>query len=416
MKFIMGNSTIKETQKTEIKNESIWVNKRFLLIWSGNSISNLTFYIFTFLLPIIIYQYTKSSFAMSIMRAIEVLPNLLLGMLIGVLVDRMNRKKVIQFSILTQIACLFLIILSLNFYFDLWILYSIGFILFTAGYFFGNAYHTILPTIVAKDQLISANSSISFISTMITIIGPSFASYVVLLLGHKQSLIVSIIGLVILLITTLSIRIPDKEQNLLKKKKSIKEDMKEGWQQLKAIKTLWIMTIMILFTNISNGLTGSVIAFYALNNLHVSQTTLGIIMSSTGVGAIIASLVAKNSKKWCGRGKLFIILTSACCLGQMVLFFSYHWFLISLGLIIIGFSLVLTNIHYLSMRQEATPNHLLGRVAGTSSMIMKFSVPFSFLGGGVLAEFISVNYVFLISALILVVLIIYGLRNKLYIY
>lgn len=402
--------TQKDRKSHQIK--SIWFNKQFLLLWGGNSISNLTFYMFTFSLPILIFQYTKSSFAMSIMRAVEVLPNLLFGMLIGVIVDRMNKKKVLFISIIIQTVCLTAILYSLNFLDNLVVVYIISFILFFGGYLYGNAFHTVLPLIVQKEQLVSANSSISFINTLIAIVGPSFASLMVVFTSIHYSLVITIAGLLILLIATYFTKIPNNKLDY-KKRKSIREDMKEGWKALKENRELWIMTIMILFSNIANGLTGAVIVFYALNDLNTSETYLGIIMSSTGVGALIASLVAKKSKRWCERGKLLLILISGSFLGHIVLFLASGWYIISIGLIIIGFSLVLFNIHYLTLRQESTPIELLGRVSGTSSMIMKFSVPISFLIGGITAEFIMAKYVFLGSAIILLLLIIYGIKGRL---
>lgn len=190
--------------------------------------------------------------------------------------------------------------------------------------------------------------------------------------------------------------------------------MKDGWNELIGNKTLWIMTIMIFITNIANGLTGAVVIFHSLDTLAVDNTRLGIIVSSTGIGAITASIFANKSKKWGTKGELLLLLTGSSLIGQLLLFSSMEWYWVSIGLIIIGFSLVLLNIHYASIRQETTPQHLLGRVAGTSSMIMKLAVPISFLLGGLLAEYIPVRYVFLLSGLILLFYILYGYKKKVY--
>ncbi|MGG4495598.1 hypothetical protein [Brevibacillus reuszeri] len=54
--------------------------------------------------PLMMYDITRSSVAMASMRAAELLPNLLFGMLIGVVIDRVNKKR---WVILVQ-ACLLL--------------------------------------------------------------------------------------------------------------------------------------------------------------------------------------------------------------------------------------------------------------------------------------------------------------------
>jgi MFS family permease len=80
-----------------------------MLLWGGTSISYLAFNIFSLALPLIIYEEMKSTFAMITMRTIEFLPNLLLAIFIGVLTDRMNRKKLLLISLFIQMVCIFTI-------------------------------------------------------------------------------------------------------------------------------------------------------------------------------------------------------------------------------------------------------------------------------------------------------------------
>jgi MFS family permease len=220
--------------------QSIWKNKQFLFLWCGNSISNLTFHIFTLAIPIIIYDLTQSTLAMSTMRTIEIIPNVLLGMLIGVIVDRFNRKKLmLGFLTIEVIMIASLIFLIFSSSLQLWHLYLIGFLIYTSGYAFGNAYHTILPLIMSKDQLTSANSALSFFSTLINIIGPAFAGFVLLYMSHTFGLSITVIGTLILLLLTSFIQLPDRHKGKLQNNKNgIWHDMKEGWEQLVSTKEL----------------------------------------------------------------------------------------------------------------------------------------------------------------------------------
>lgn len=74
------------------------------------------------------------------------------------------------------------------------------------------------------------------------------------------------------------------------------------------------------------------------------------------------------------------------------------------GMILIGFCSVFINVHYQTLRQESTPAHLLGRVSGTTSMLMKIATPISFIGAGLLGERIDVSWIFLISSIIMILL------------
>ena len=85
-----------------------------------------------------------------------------------------------------------------------------------------------------------------------------------------------------------------------------------------------------------------------------------------------------------------------------LMFFASTWW--QLGLLLAARTAItaLTNIVFLALRQETTPNHLLGRVAGTSSMIMKLALPFGLLISGYWADHFTIAPIFLVSALILV--------------
>lgn len=396
----------------DFRKNSIWSNKNFFLLWLGMALSNFSFHIFTLALPIIIYDLTHSTLAMSTMRAIEIIPNILLGMLIGVIIDRVNRKKVMLGSIGIQILMIFSIVLLLNkSTIELWHLYIIGFLLYSSGYTFGTAYHTALPLIINKEQLMSANAAKSFIDTLINIVGPAFAGFALISMGYNFGLVITVIGLTILLILTSLILIPENIKNE-KRSNHILKDMKEGWDQLVSSKELWIATVMILFVNSAIASSGAVLVFFALDILDVSETNLGFIFSSAAIGGIMATFLVKRSRKWEGRGKMFLGAISIAALGQFVLFLSNEWFWMALGMLFMGLCTTFINIHYFTLRQESTPNHLLGRVAGTSSMLMKLSMPISYIVVGALGEFISIKYVFLYSSLILLSVAIYGTRTS----
>ncbi len=75
-------------------------------------------------------------------------------------------------------------------------------------------------------------------------------------------------------------------------------------------------------------------------------------------------------------------------------------------------TITMTNIVYLAIRQETTPNHLLGRVAGTTSMIMKLAVPIGLFIGGIWAEGLPIAPIFILSAAIVLFNFILLKKNK----
>lgn len=401
-----------QAEKIVESKKSIWRNKQFLFMWTGSSLSNLTFHIFTLAIPLIIYELSQSTLAMSTMRTIEIVPNVLLGILIGVFVDRVNRKKMIIGSLGIQILMLVaIIVLLLSSNLQLWHLYLLGFILYSCGYTFGNAFHTIMPLIMPKEELTTANSALSFTNTFINIIGPAFAGFILLYMSYAFGLSVTLIGTMLLLLMASFIQIPAGEVKQ-SKENSLWQDIKEGWHQLVSTTELWLATLMVLASNFASALSGAVLVFFALDVLTVSSRELGLIFSAAAIGGIIAALIAKKCRDWLGRGRVFIVATCFASMGQLTLFLASEWLWLACGMLLIGFQVTLFNIHYLTLRQESTPNHLLGRVAGTSSMLMKLAMPVGYLVAGVLGEFITVQYIFLGSSIIFFFVVVQALRTS----
>ena len=136
-------------QSAGLKKPSFWHNRNFMLLWGGSLISNFGYQMYIIAVPLLIYDLSRSALAMSMMRAIEFLPNIFIGILAGVFVDRFNRKRMMQWtSGIRVVAMIGIVFLLMSDELSLWSLYLLGFILSVASYTFGNAHHAVLPQIV----------------------------------------------------------------------------------------------------------------------------------------------------------------------------------------------------------------------------------------------------------------------------
>src|SRR5690625_4171615 len=105
-----------------------------------------------------------------------------------------------------------------------------------------------------------------------------------------------------------------------------------------------------------------------------------------------------------GRGNIYTYCLLVDTLGVVLLIFAPTWWTLGIALAVRTFSTTLSNIVYFTIRQEFTPNHLLGRVAGTSSMFMKLTLPFGLFIAGLCAEWLPIPILFTFSAVIFLVL------------
>jgi MFS family permease len=395
-----------------INRDSLWLSKNFLFLWFGKIVSNLGSQIYFIALPLLIYDLSKSALAMSTMRAIDFFPNIILGMLIGVMVDRFSRKHIMLLTSVVQMIILGLMIFLIFVEsIQVWHLYIMGFILSSAGYAFGNSQHSIIPQMVSKDQLTLANAKLSFVDTLISMIGPGIAGFLIALYSYELSLSIYLFCLILLFFFIQFLNIPPSEIKRAKNT-TIWYDMKEGIDELLQNKLLLTPTLIVFFNNFASSLVLGVLVFYAADILHATEKQIGLMFSMGAIGGLLGSMVVNRLKKKFGRGKCFVWSLFFAAIAWTLLFFSYSWWLVGLAILIRTFGVTISNIVYFTFRQEFTPNHLLGRVAGTSSMIMKLSVPLGFFVAGIWAEFFPVQGLFIISTVMVLIFAVFTWNNK----
>lgn len=392
--------------------DTIYKNPQFLIILVTSTLGGFVASFFIFTIPIIIYEMTSSVLAMSTMRAIEFVPNLVLAIFIGVIVDRYKRKNMLLIATITQIVCIALIIIFITANtLNLTLLYILSFIIYVTVYMKGSAKHSILPNMVKQTQLSDANAKLSFYGTVSGIIAPSLAGICYALYGVNFNIAVYLIGTATVLFLYFFIKV---EEKIEWSGKNIKDDILDGWHALTENKDLWNLTIIILFINLSSSISGAVLTFFALDSIEITEIELGYIFTGSAIGALLGAQLTKFAERIMDKGKIFTLSYFVSLSGYFLLFFAHHWLIMFISMLLIGMAVTLNNIQYLSLRQTSTPNHLLGRVAGTSSMIMKLAMPLAFLISGLIGELIDVRYMFLFSIAVLGFVIIFSFNKKIY--
>ncbi len=154
----------------------------FGLLWWGGLISMIGDWMLRIALPAYVFQLTGSALATGAMFIAGQLPQLLLGSVAGVFVDRWERKRtMVVANLLMMIGLLpLMLVQSVEW---LWVVYLVSFWQSCIGQFFGPAENALLPTLVAEDQLVTANSLNALNNNLARLIGPALGGALGLSLG-----------------------------------------------------------------------------------------------------------------------------------------------------------------------------------------------------------------------------------------
>ncbi len=113
----------------------------------------------------------EASKGISYLSVIITLPTILFGNFAGVLVDRWDKRKILVICDLARallVLSIPLLILEVG---NLFLVYLVAFLVFLFGLFFNSARLSVIPLLVAPRRLLSANSFISFIGRVATLLG-----------------------------------------------------------------------------------------------------------------------------------------------------------------------------------------------------------------------------------------------------
>lgn len=156
--------------------------RNYALLWSSQLISQLGNWALFAALPFFVFQLTGSVLATGIMFIVEVIPPILLGSVAGVFVDRWDRKWTMIGANVVR-GLLLLLLLAFRSAEQVWVVYVVAFFVSTANLFFGPANNALLPQLVGKDELVTANSLDALGENVARILGPAIGGALLATVG-----------------------------------------------------------------------------------------------------------------------------------------------------------------------------------------------------------------------------------------
>jgi len=188
--------------------------KPFFLMMLSEFFSQVAFNMQHFVLIFIIYGFTRSNTAVSGMILSFMIPAVLFSVISGVYVDRWNKKKVLLFIHLIR-AVLLLPFLIPNLHLGL--IYALTFLIAVVTQFFIPAEYSIIPQLVPKKLLVSANAVFSFGIFTIMLIGYILSGPALLLLGRTYTIILLIFLFVASALIVAGIKLTDRKKEIILK-------------------------------------------------------------------------------------------------------------------------------------------------------------------------------------------------------
>ncbi|SRR5258706_3819139 len=189
-------------------------NKSFLFLWIAEIFSQVAMNMMNFILILVAFSLTNSNTAVSGIVLSFTIPAIIFGVLAGVYVDRWDKKKVLFITNITRTV--FLILLAI-FNKSLVAVYVLSFLISIVTQFFIPAETPIIPLIVGKDMLLSANALFGLALYGSILLAYGLSGPFLILLGSKNAFIALA---VLYLIASLCILLVGKTKLVVREKRT----------------------------------------------------------------------------------------------------------------------------------------------------------------------------------------------------
>ena len=350
-------------------------NSAFRNLWYGQVISELGNWVNSIALYALILQLTGSGMAMAAAMMAKLLPMVIISPFAGVVIDRIDRKKVLIASdILRCFTVLgFLIVDSRE---DLWIVYTLTLFEVALTGFFEPARSAILPSIVEKNHLVTANAlSGSTWSIMLTL-GAALGGFVVSFFGIKTAFILDALTYLLSAWFIIKISHPNTKykERIKKQNSSGIKGLVEGLRYLISHPTVLVFTLLKSGMAIKGGIMTLIPLFASRlwSDPAAVSMAVGILFSSRGIGSAIGPVLIR---KWLGESPkiLKVAILAAFFLGSfaiLVFSFSKNIWTASLSIGLSGMSGSIVWVFSTALIHLEADRKFLGRIFGIEMALL----------------------------------------------
>src|SRR5256886_5311631 len=352
---------------------SLWRNRDYLLLWLGQTVSDLGTSCTQFAFPLLMVGLTRSIAAAGLAYSLGQLPYVLLSLPAGSLVDRWPRKRVMLLSTFCLMVCVASIPLALLLTsgpLRLLLLYAIAFGLGAISLFYELAQFAALAWIVPKSQLPTAVAQNELIYGSSPLVGPALGSWLISL-SRLLPFVTDALSSLILLSSLLCIRSPIQDERRTERHHLLLE-VREGLTWLWSQKVICSIVLISSYLNLT--ITASMLLVLAIvQQQHIPSVLYGLIVAVGGVGNLLGTALCPPLQRRIRIGRAL-----GCVLIVFVLLFPLYGFITTpllLGAVFAGIALSdsIRAIFMDSYRFAVVPDALQGRVNGVYRLIL-FSV------------------------------------------
>jgi predicted MFS family arabinose efflux permease len=319
-----------------------------------------------------------------LLASIQSLPFLLLSMPLGLLADRTSRTRLMALAeTLRALALLLLLALLVTGNVSIAALAIIGFMAAVGTVAFSVAAPSLVPALVQVDGLAQANGRLELARSAAFAAGPALAGALIAWTGASAAFVLSGMLSVAAVLCLRGIvepaRAPMPARHPLLE---LQDGAKWVWQS----DLLRPMMFCSIAWNISWFMLQAAYVPYAIHDLGLDASGVGVTLALYGVGMILGALLAPRVVRALPFGQAILLGPYFSVLAAVTMALTLFWpqgWLAALSYFFFGAGPIIWTITSTTLRQTVTPRAMIGRVTSINIVVSTGARPFGAALGGV---------------------------------
>jgi MFS family permease len=355
--------------------------------WAASAVSDLGSYVSTVAIGVLVVEVLHERAAgVGLVNAARWLPYLVLGLVIGALVERRRRRPLLVAADLGRGVLLVAVpVLAVVDRLDLGALAAIM-VGFGALSLVGDtAFQSFVPRLVPPPLLTAANARLDQSAAVGQTSGPALGGALVSLVGAPGAILVDAVSYLASGFLLLSLPAAEPAGRRI----SLREVPADVVQGLRWIYRHPTMRSMALSTHgwfLCSAVTGAVLAPFALDTLGLDAAGFGLVLAVAGVGGLAGALAATRLGRRFGAGPVIIVCRAATAASWAIAAVSPGWAALAGAQLLLGLSMGASNANEMGYRQVVTPDGLQGRVNSVIRSINRAMIVLGAPVGGLVAD------------------------------
>ena len=319
-----------------------------------------------------------------LLASIQSLPFLLLSMPLGLLADRTSRTRLMALAeSLRALALLLLLALIVTGHVSIMALAVIGFMAAVGTVAFSVAAPSLVPALVQVEGLARANGRLELARSAAFAAGPALAGALIAWTGASAAFVLSGMLSVSAVLCLRGIAEPARaampaRHPLLE----LQDGAKWVWQS----DLLRPIVFCSIAWNISWFMLQAAYVPYAIHDLGLDASGVGVTLACYGVGMIVGALLAPRVVRALPFGQAILLGPYFSVLAAFTMALTLYWphgWLAALSYFLFGAGPIIWTITSTTLRQTVTPRAMIGRVTSINIVVSTGARPLGAALGGV---------------------------------